>query len=92
MTPQYFRHLDLAGLKDKLEKREIIEFEGDILGVWLSSISMTLSVPQDKVMRLTSMLVDFCKQPLQGVPCCKKPSSLVLAECVCPEPNDEKLL
>ena len=67
MTPAYYAHLKLAGLSDKLEKRELIQFAGDLLGVWFCSISMTMSIPQDKVVRLTATMQAMIDTPKANV-------------------------
>ena len=56
MAPSYYKHLDLAGLTDKEQKRELLPMVGEILGVWFDSIRMTLSIPQDKVTRLQTTM------------------------------------
>ena len=56
MAPSYYKHLDLAGLTDKEQKRELLPMVGEVLGVWFDSIRMTLSIPQDKVTRLQATM------------------------------------
>ena len=63
MVPDYYHHLACAGLKDKLTKRELLLYEADLLGRWFDSVTMTLSIPQDKIDRLTAMLTDARMKP-----------------------------
>ena len=61
--PQYWSHLERAGLKDKPSKRERFQC-GDILGRWFDSTPpMTLSVPQDKMVALVGMMGEVLAQP-----------------------------
>ena len=63
MASAHYRHLAAAGLTDKPEKREFLPMRGDILGVWFDSISMTLSIPQDKLIRLQATLQQYIDTP-----------------------------
>ena len=59
MAPKYHEHLHRAGLSDKPAKRELLEFYGDLLGVYFCSISMMISIPQDKLTRLTGTIQGY---------------------------------
>ena len=56
MAPRYWEHMLRSGLKDKEAKREFVLLRGDLLGVWFDSIRMTLSIPQDKLKRLSDTI------------------------------------
>ena len=58
LAPKYQSFLIKARMPDKAAKRELLDKRGDLLGRWFNSISMTLSIPQDKLVRLTQMLLD----------------------------------
>ena len=64
LAPGYQMHLQNAGMPDKPAKRELLIHRGEILGRWFDSVQMTLSIPQDKINRLTGMLTDFLTKPL----------------------------
>ena len=63
LAPAYYKHLNAAGMPDKVIKRELLRYWGEILGRWFDSVHMTISIPQDKVTRLSCMFADFRLDP-----------------------------
>jgi hypothetical protein len=63
MAPKYWDFLTRAGIPDKPAKREFVLHAGDLLGRWFNSMNMMMSIPQDKLTRLTGMLTELRHDP-----------------------------